>query len=331
MAENPLMSIVITSYTADRIRDIYELLDSIKAQTYADIEIIFLAERSEGLYDMVQTYGEKAAIPNMKVLFNQNGAGLSAARNLGVKHTTGDIIGFVDDDVVLYPDWAERMVRSYSNDSIIGVTGPALPLWEELSMQWFPEEFYWIVSCTAWFDVGQVREVRNAWGMNMSFRREAFDTNLFLDTFGRTEGHHESGKKGPVGDDAEFSINLRNRTGKTIVYNPDVKVWHKVYRYRLTPDFIQRQAYWQGYTKAMFKKLYSHVNGKDEDVLAMEYSLLKRIFTRLLPGIAVDFLRQPAFAWRRLSLTVKVLYHLSLGYFSAVVPRLSSITEKAYH
>jgi len=324
------MSIVITSYTAERLKDIYELLDSIKAQTYPKNETIFLAERSRELYDQVKAYAEKEAIPNMKVVFNRHGAGLSAARNLGIKHTSGSIIGFVDDDVVLFPDWVERMVKTYENDAVIGVTGPAFPLWEEAAMAWFPEEFYWIISCTAWFDGNSVKEVRNAWGHSMSFRKEAFQTCLFADTFGRTEGAHEAGKRGPVGEDSEFSINLRRKTGRAIVYNPDVKVWHKVYRYRLTPSFIRRQAYWQGYTKAMFKKLYSGGNGQDKDVLAVERTLLRRILLRLFPGIATGFFRHPAVAWKKLSLTVKVLFHLTLGYFSAVFPRLADFMEKAY-
>ena len=38
-----LLSIVITSYTTERFKDIYELLDSIKVRTYPNIEVIFVA------------------------------------------------------------------------------------------------------------------------------------------------------------------------------------------------------------------------------------------------------------------------------------------------
>lgn len=330
MTDQPLLSIVVTSYTTERLNDIYELLQSIKAQTYANFEVVFLAERSKELYEQVKTYGKEKAVPNMKVFFNQKGAGLSSARNLGIKYATGDIIGFVDDDVMLFPDWAEEMVKSYTDDSIIGVTGPAFPLWEDESMGWLPEEFYWIISCTAWFDCTKPKQVRNAWGMNMSFRREAFNVCQFIDTFGRTEGAHEAGKKGPVGDDAEFSINLRRKTGKAIVYSPNVKVWHKVYRYRLTPRFVQRQAYWQGYTKAMFKKLYGGANDSDKGVLLTEYKLLRRILLLLFPSIIIGFFYKPVIAWKKLSLTVRVIYHLTLGYFSVLSPRLFNLTERAY-
>ncbi|MCL0073617.1 hypothetical protein M1O50_01825 [Dehalococcoidia bacterium] len=164
----------------------------------------------------------------------------------------------------------------------------------------------------------------------MSFRKEAFQFCLFSDTFGRTEGAHEAGKRGPVGDDTEFSIALRSKTGKAIVYNPTVKVWHKVYSYRLTPEFIKRQAYWQGYTKAMFKRLYANKGIAGSDVLSPEYKLLQRILIRLPLQIARELFKRPNGAWRKFSLTITVLFHLSLGYFSAVFSGLARFTEKSY-
>jgi len=78
----------------------------------------------------------------LKVILNDGKYGLSTARNVGIKHANGDIIVFVDDDVLLCPDWAEKMVEAYKDNAIIGVTGPAFPLWEDASMAWFPKEFY---------------------------------------------------------------------------------------------------------------------------------------------------------------------------------------------
>jgi glycosyltransferase involved in cell wall biosynthesis len=167
MTDSPLLSIIITAYTTERLADIYELLKSIKSQTYANTETIFVVERSKQLLERISSYATENNIPNLKVLFNDGEPGLSAARNVGIKAAKGDIIAFVDDDVLLYPDWAEKMINAHRDDSIIGVTGPAIPLWEDPSMAWFPQEFYWIISCTAWDTEDCVKEVRNAWGMNI--------------------------------------------------------------------------------------------------------------------------------------------------------------------
>lgn len=324
------LSIIVTTYTPDRLKDIGELLDSLQSQTYNDIkEIVFVVEQSSELYDGLREYINRKSALNARIIFNPDQLGICAARNLGVRQAQGDVIAFTDDDALPYPDWAEQIMRTFEDESIIGVTGPAFPLCEDAAIAWFPEEFYWIVGGTAWFDGSQMRPVRNVWGMNMSFKREAFDFCQFSENLGISRGAHKAGKVGLVGDDTEFSMNLRRKTGKLIVYNPKVRVRHKVYNYRLTPRFIQRQAYWQGYTKAVFKKLYSN-SDKSEKMLETEYRLLRRILLKLVPSIIGGFFVHPVIAWDRLRLTITVLFHLALGYFSAVLPKLGTLTRKAY-
>ncbi len=316
MAEQPLLSIIITSYTMDRLEDILGLLDSVKAQTYSNFETIFVAERSVELLNRVRAYASEKDALNLKVIFNDGEMGLSAARNLALKEAKGDIIAFVDDDVVLFPDWAEEMVKAYEDDSIIGVTGPAFPLWEDESMSWFPEEFYWIISCTAWCDWNEMREVRNAWGMNMSFLREAFDKcGPFLNEF----GFH----KGPMAEDNEFSLRVRSQTEKSIVYSPRVRLWHRVHKYRLSRKFIKERAYWIGHSRRMMKKLYPE-SDKGSDLLSQEHQLLKRIFTRLFPSILSGLFKNPVIAWRKLRVTATALTFVTLGYYSHLVPILSN-------
>lgn len=315
MAEQPLLSTVITSYTIDRLNDIFELLDSIKAQTYNHTETILVVERSVELFDRIKQYAEEKAIPNVKVVFNHGEPGLSAARNLGVKEARGDIIAFIDDDALPSPNWAEETVKTYEDKSVIGVTGPILPLWKDEPMDWFPDELDWILSCAAWSNITDKREVRNVFGTNMSFRREAFDSSgLFLTHLG-AKGGGGTGKHELVGDETEFSIRVRRRTGKRILYNPNIKAWHKVYKYRTTSPFIARRAYWEGYTKAMFNKTYRN-NGSNEKLLGVEYRLLRRILGKLLPSILKGFLKNPTIAWHKLSVTIIALSFVALGYFS---------------
>ena len=319
MTEQPLLSIVVTSYTTDNLKDIFELLDSIKAQTYPRIETNFVVESSAELLDKVKVYAMEHNIPNFKALFNDGESGLSAARNVGIKQARGDIIAFVDDDVVLFPDWAEQMVKAYNNDSIIGVTGPAFPLWEDPSMSWFPEEFYWIISCTAWTGWKEAREVRNAWGHSMSFKKEAFvQAGLFLNDY----GYH----KGPMAEDVEFSSRIKTITGKKIYYYPDIKVWHRVHQYRLSTKFIKERSYWIGYSRHMLKKAYPKVE-KNQNLLQQEQDLLSRICKKLLPGIIQTFFKHPVTAWRQLKVTVTVLTFVALGYFFYFLPVQKTTTK----
>jgi hypothetical protein len=54
VANKPLLSIVVTSYTTERLKDIFDLLKSIQNQTYENIEVVFAAERSAELMKKVR-------------------------------------------------------------------------------------------------------------------------------------------------------------------------------------------------------------------------------------------------------------------------------------
>lgn len=324
MINSPLLSIVITSYTTERLNDIFDLLRSIKNQVYQNIETLFIVERSEQLMEKISSFEVENNFPNLKILFNKGDPGLSAARNIGIKEACGEIIAFVDDDVLLFPNWAEEMVKAYRDDSIIGITGPALPLWENKSMSWFPEEFYWIISCTAWDDDDRNKEVRNAWGMNMSFKREAFEkAGMFLNEF----GFH----KGPMAEDNEFSLRIKEKTTKRIYYSPHAKLWHRVHKYRLSQKFIKERAYWIGYSRRMMKKMAPAANKNSKRLLDQENRLLKRIVTKLIPDILKKIFTHPTIALRLMRITTTALTYVGLGYYSHIIPWLNRNNKKGVH
>ncbi len=312
----PAVSVVVSSYTMERYNDITELLDSLQEQTHRNFETLVVAERSTELFDKLGAYVQENGYPNTRILLNPGPWGLSPARNMGIKEAQGDIVAFIDDDALPFPDWLEEIVRTFTEeDSVVGVTGFALPMWEAESMNWFPEEFYWIFGCSAFSGLTEMKEVRNAWGANMSFVKEAFASSGLFDevNFGSSIANEE-GRHTLMGDDTEISMRLRRATGKRIIYNPDVKIWHKVYSFRLTPEFIRRYTYRHAYSKAVMKRLYR--DSHSEDVLAREHELLKRILLRLLPSILVGFFKKPVVSWRRLVVTTAILLWTALGYFA---------------
>jgi len=329
--EAVVVSIVVTTYTTDRLNDVCELLDTIRGQTYPHVETVFVGESRRELCDRVRDYVQANSMSNVKVIFNDGVKGLSGARNVGLGHAGGDIIAFVDDDVVLSPDWAEELVKTYASYSIaIGVTGAALPAWQGESMAWFPKEFYWIISCTDWLQSDGVRPVRNAWGMNMSFRREAFHHCRFDEALGGNMGAIDGSKLGLLGEDTQISLKLRKATRRPIIYNPSVKVWHKVYGYRLRSRFIRRRAFWEGYTKAWLKRLYRKGDLAAAPDLATEYELMRRIMFGFFPSLLRDFVGDPVTTWRRFRLAADILFHVALGYASALLPVLGEAVRRRY-
>jgi glucosyl-dolichyl phosphate glucuronosyltransferase len=302
----PKISIIITSYKMDRINDIYQLLDSIHEQKYKNIETIFVAERLPELVNRISEYVKQKQMPNVVVLYNNGPSGLSAARNVGIKQAKGDYISFLDDDVVLFPEWAAATIKAFEDQSVAGVTGPAVPLWENESMSWFPDEFTWIMSCTNWSNYGEKAEVRNAWGMNMSFRKEALEqSGLFSNDF----GYHQ----GSMAEDNEISLRVREKTGKKIIYVRDTMVWHRVYEFRLTFKFIRERSLWIGRSRRMIRRTLRGKRTKG-GTLRQETRLLKRIIINLMPKIFLTFFTKPSIAWRKLKVTLTILWFVGRGY-----------------
>jgi hypothetical protein len=160
----------------------------------------------------------------------------------------------------------------------------------------------------------------------MSFRREAFVSGGLFSTDLGAKGGGESGKHELVGDETEFSIRVIKETGKHILFNPKVRVKHKVYKYRVTPAFIARRAYWEGYTKALFKKSFKDARNT-KNVLNVEHQLLRRIILKLLPKILGGFFTRPVVAWRILSVTVNATFFVGLGYFNYSIRSLTNQSQ----
>ena len=313
MPEQPLISIIIPSYTIRRLSDILDLLNSIRSQTYPHIETIVVIERSIMLLKKVKDYARKNGGSTLKIVFNDK-PGATSARNSGVSQATGEYLAFIDDDAVLSPDWAAKLAKTYRDMSIVGVTGPILPLWEDGSKSWFPGEFDWVIGCSRWTKSDRITEIRSVLGTNTSFRKEALKlAGLYSLALGARKS--EQGEWGVIAEETELSMRVKQKTGGRIVYNPGLTVYHHVAPYKLRSGFIAQRSYQVGRTRRMIKSL-GRRTGNDTDILYTEHELLKRILTRLIPGTLFGFFRSPANAWRRLSVMVLALFFVTLGYIS---------------
>jgi len=307
------VSIITPAFTIDRINDIKQLLDSVAAQSSQNLEMIIVVEKPPELAKSILQYIREKNYSGITVTCNNGPGSASAARNMGIRLAKGDIFAFVDDDAVLSSDWVEEITRTFDEDeSVIGVTGPIFPLWQNAGMTWFPQEFYWIFSCTHDLHPEKI-EVRNGYGTNLAFKREAFQfAGLFNPELGvRGRGHR--GWQEPGLEEPELCLRVKRGTGKRIIYNPRVKVHHHVYTYRMTARFILRRAFWEGYGKALLNDKYQALN-LGNNVLNIEYALLRRIILHRLPQSLKMLFRHPGSAFRQSVLILTVLTCVAVGY-----------------
>ena len=107
-----MISIIVPVYNVESYLE--ECLESIKNQTYADIEVILVNDGStDGSREICEQYCEKDIRFR---LINQENQGQSVARNRGVKESVGQFIMFVDSDDVINTNVLEVLLPYMKTD-----------------------------------------------------------------------------------------------------------------------------------------------------------------------------------------------------------------------
>lgn len=112
------ISVIIPVYNVEKY--LRKCLDSVVKQTFKDIEIICVDDGSSD--NSPKILREYERLDSRIKVFSQENIGVSAARNEGMRHATGDYIYFVDSDDYLVIDALERLYNiatEHSTDLII--------------------------------------------------------------------------------------------------------------------------------------------------------------------------------------------------------------------
>lgn len=102
----PLVSLIVR--TKDRPRLLTEALMSIQAQTYGNIEVVVV---NDGGMDVSEVVKQFRSFPKLQYHAHATTLGRSAAANAGLRNASGQYIGFLDDDDLLYPDHVSTLVK----------------------------------------------------------------------------------------------------------------------------------------------------------------------------------------------------------------------------
>lgn len=96
----PLISIIVPVYNVEQY--LPRCIDSIRNQTYKNIEIILV---DDGSTDNSGCLCDKyATIDSRIIVIHQENQGLSGARNSGINVCSGEYLGFIDSDDFIHPE-----------------------------------------------------------------------------------------------------------------------------------------------------------------------------------------------------------------------------------
>lgn len=150
-------------------------------------------------------------------LVEQEGKGLNAARNTGIKYSVGEILAYTDGDCVVPSNWAKKIVENFQ-DPFIGFVGGTLEGYDKNSIlgNYMDESLF---QSTPGFririEAHDLKLMQFPAGANMAFRRKALERVKFFDeniTYGF--------------DDLE-PVEEMGFKGFRIILDPEVNILHQ--------------------------------------------------------------------------------------------------------
>jgi len=215
------VSVIVCTHSLNNYKNLKDAVNSLLNQTHKKMEIIIMVDGNQRLYEkVVKDYDNQKKI---KMVASKENVGLCGAKNIGIRASRGDVIAFLDDDAIAERGWIENLVNTYIELDAFAVGGKILPIWLCKKPDYFPDEMGWLVGYThKGFAKEKVVEVRNTFGSNMSFKKEVFErVGLFNERLGK------KGNSCIQAEEVEFTLRMKNKLGKGVVYNPCAIVYHK--------------------------------------------------------------------------------------------------------
>lgn len=230
-------SVIVTSASWERLPDLYEAIRGLREQTFTDFEVVVPVDGG-GPYERA-VRGMLGAYPRIIPIDDERG--LAAARNKGAEAANGEIYVFLDDDAVPHESWLEELNKAYIGGAI-AAGGPAMPDWPDGRPWYLHETFDWLVGAGPYHE--NWSDIRNTYGVNISFRADIFDDLMGFDE------DYGKGSDIPQGEEAEFASRMRSKYGAGTTYNKYAVVSHRVHEDQLGFVSSVVRSYDQGATKA---------------------------------------------------------------------------------
>ena len=246
------ISVVVPFYNVEKY--IKDCVESLLSQNYPanDYEIIFVDNNStDSSVDMLKRYS------GIK-LISESMQGSYAARNGGIRESSGQIVAFTDSDCIASPDWLAEIERALSEPGVSVVLGQCLMANDSLLLsmvQHYENEknIYTFSSNDGNLYFGHTN--------NMAVRRELFDdVGLFIDR-----------KRG--GDTIFVNSLVKKYFPQVVKYSDSMKVRHMEIGKPL--DYYKKV-----FTYGRSRKLYKHIANIPPISYSQRLSIYKRVIKK---------------------------------------------------
>lgn len=242
-----ITSISILIPTRDRQPQITRLLDSIRRSIgleHIRPEIIVGDNGSiDRTWDMLQQASGDFPVPMR--LFQSPAPGKCKVLNEAIKIADGEILAFLDDDVIAEAGWLDALDKFFSEKSRMAAQGAIRILPEDLKDPEIGRLIQRFRTAHHLEYDSSVDNLSTLNGANMAIRREVFAQ---VGDFDVRLGPGASG----TSEDVELAQRIR-RAGIKIGYMPNAIVYHELDRKRLTDAYFKALHQRQGISRLIYK------------------------------------------------------------------------------
>ncbi|MFC1894775.1 glycosyltransferase [Candidatus Dependentiae bacterium] len=251
MSSSINISLIIPTHNRrDSLNRILKNLLTLKDETFFQIVVVD-NNSSDGTVDLV-----KQNYKHVKYVFEKN-TSFTKARKTGAENADGEIIIYLDDDVVLEDgciDEVNKIFKEKKDCAVLG--GRIFPLYEQKPPQWILDLQNKFNGFST-FDCGNdLKKVDAVPGPFMAIRKKVFDLvgGFSPDTVGvETNTAKKTFKKIYIGPgDYGFCL-LCRQAGYKVFYSPKIKLNHVIPAFRLTKEFWISRMVGEGHCIAVSK------------------------------------------------------------------------------
>jgi len=289
------LSIIIATYFYhERDKKISRLLEALLPQIdhTNDIELVIVSNgKSSFQYSKLDNHLEKKNFSLLKKkievlevkIIHDPVAGLSRARNTGISSAKGEVVAFLDDDVVPCENYVPKLLAAYSDTDALCVGGSVYLFENEIIYpSWYSDYFKRFVVPPIFPESRLV--IRSPFyiiGACMSFKAEVFmNYGIFDLDLARV------GKKLLSGEDIEMVLRLPQ---ERVYIEPEVFVHTDVNIERLIFSFYISRLFWQGVSDAIISYKLPGMQLYDFPEIKVTKGALSFILIKLIRGRFKEF------------------------------------------
>ena len=288
-------SVIIPTYK--RAQYLQDAVASIVAQDFPKNEYeILIVDNAPQPTPELAALCDPAGLPPVRYLHEPHN-GLHNARHAGARAAQGEILVYVDDDVIAPPGWLGAMLEPYADPLVACAGGKTIPKFEDEPPAWLSQFGGNGGAYLSLLDLGEetleLTWPQTVYGCNMSVRSLAlYQVGGFNpDAIGDKRliwlrGDGETGLQKKLYD-----------AGYKVIYEPEAWLYHRVPASRLRPEYFYWRAFIQGISDS-----YSHMRTNQFSVARLVgyagYCGLRAVFSYLRVLWHLDQrVRRKAIAW----------------------------------